>query len=232
MAYEFDAEEIKKRLFIAVYSSDDSSIGNPENFPHEVKGEFVLVPRICIGDEQPDGSYPESAIVTNDLLFEMEMDIDTVMESAKSNSRYLFPGKICGISEYLDKGSGVTPDGIVVPEIYILTNAQGVYGSSALFYQPELIENLSKHLGKDLLVFPAGENEMFCIPVTDTSEIGELQDMFREAVSELDLDEDKPLSAGILKYSSGERLMYQMDGSSFALDSNEVVNNRTRHGSR
>ena len=26
MAYEFDAEETKKRLFIAVYSSDDSSI--------------------------------------------------------------------------------------------------------------------------------------------------------------------------------------------------------------
>lgn len=232
MAKKFDLEEFKERLFISVVNYfENRDILN--NVPHEVKGDFALIPRVCLGNKSDAGIYSESALVNDELLLEMEIDMDTVMDIAKSNSKNIFPGKICSITDYLDPSEGgMAPDGVVVPQVYVLTNNAGINGAAAFFYQPDLVENLSSMIEKDLLIFPSGENEMFCIPVTGQTQLGELQEMYTEAISELGLDEEKPLSANVLKYDSLTHMVQQMDGSSFSLSEN--VNNvpRVRHSSR
>ena len=72
---------------------------------------------------------------------------------------------------------------------------------------------------------------MFCIPVSNSTQLGEIQEMYNEAVSSLGLDEEQPLSAEVMQYDHIKRNVRQMDGSSFSLDGleNSAV---ARHNSR
>lgn len=152
-----------------------------------------------------------SAVVTHDMMLDIGMDMDTLFDECKSNSKKMYPGKVIGISEYLGKGDmEIEPDGIVMPQVYVLTNAAGVGGAAAFFYQPDMVDNLATMLGKDLLVFPAGKNEMFCIPVSNSTQIGEIQEMYNEAVTSLGLDEEQPLSAEVMQYDHIKRNVRQM----------------------
>ena len=55
MAKKFDLEEFKERLFISVVNYfENKDILN--NVPHEVKGDFALIPRVCLGNKNDAGN--------------------------------------------------------------------------------------------------------------------------------------------------------------------------------
>lgn len=225
MAFGMNIEDFKSQLFLDVVSAEQEAALEGIGVPYQHKGNFALVPRLRI-------EHDMSAVVTHDMLLDIGMDMDTLFDECKSNSIKMYPGKVVGISEYLGKGDmEIAPDGIVMPQVYVLTNAAGVSGAAAFFYQPDMVDNLATMLGKDLLVFPAGKNEMFCIPVSNSTQIGEIQEMYNEAVTSLGLDEEQPLSAEVMQYDHIKRNVRQMDGSSFTLDGleNSAV---VRHNSR
>lgn len=225
MMFSMDIEDFKSRLFLDVVSEEQKAALEGLGVPYQSKGSFVLVSRLLLDKDM-------SAVVTHEMLLDIGMDMDTLFEECKTNSTKMYPGKVVGISEYLGKEEmEIEPDGIAMPQVYVLTNATGVNGAAAFFYQPDMVDNLATMLGKDLLVFPAGKNEMFCIPVSNSTQLGEIQEMYNEAVSSLGLDEEQPLSAEVMQYDHIKRNVRQMDGSSFSLDGleNSAV---ARHNSR
>lgn len=226
MKFKMDIEDFKSRLFLDVVPLETKKAVLDEfGVPYQGKGSFALVPRLFLDSDM-------SAVVTHEMLLDIGMDMDALFEESKKNSTKLYPGKVVGISEYLGKSEmEMEPDGIAMPQVYVLTNAAGMNGAAAFFYQPEMVDNLATMLGKDLLIFPAGKNEMFCIPVSSTTQIGEIQELYSEAVSSLGLDEEQPLSAEIMQYERLKRNVRQMDGSSFSLDGLENAA-AARHNSR
>jgi hypothetical protein len=225
MMFSMDIEDFKSRLFLDVVSEEQKAALEGLGVPYQSKGSFVLVPRLLLDKDM-------SAVVTHEMLLDIGMDMDTLFEECKINSTKMYPGKVVGLSEYLSKEEmEIEPDGIAMPQVYVLTNATGANGAAAFFYQPDMVDNLATMLGKDLLVFPAGKNEMFCIPVSNSTQLGEIQEMYNEAVSSLGLDEEQPLSAEVMQYDHIKRNVKQMDGSSFSLDGleNSAV---ARHNSR
>lgn len=228
-----DINEFKERLFIDV-NTLESKKEALEKFgvPYQSKGKFALIPRLLVGDKNDDGNYELSAVVTHEMILDVGMDMDTLFEECCKNSRKLYPGKISGISEYLEKmDMEMEPDGIAMPQVYVLTNSSGMNGAAAFFYQPDMIDNLAEMVGNDLLIFPSGKNEMFCIPISNSMQIGELQEMYSQAISLLNLDEDHPLAAEVMLYDHLKHNVRQMDGSTFALGDGENTN-QMRHKGR
>lgn len=224
-------EEFKKRLFLGVYRLELTK-KTLDNFgvPYRNKGKYALVPRLFVGEKNEAENYGYSAVVTHGMMLEIGLDMDSLFEECMKNSRRLYPGEISGISEYLEKME-MAPDGIAMPQVYVLTNSCGINGASAFFYQPDLLDSLATMLGKDLLIFPAGNNEMFCIPISNSMQIGELQEMYKQAIDLLGLDEEHPLSAEVMQYDHLKHIVLEMDGSSFSLYDGENVT-QMRHKAR
>lgn len=231
MSFVMSIDEFKSRLFLSVLPA--SKMVEDYNVPCLNKGTFRLVPRLLLGEKDSAGIYETSAVVTHEMMVDVGIDMDTIFDVCMDNSKRLYPGELSEISEYLDDTEmEMAPDGIVMPQIFVLTNSVGVNGANAFFYQPELIDNLATMIGKDLLVFPAGTNEMFCIPVSNSTQISELQDMYNEAVSLLGAEDESPLAFEIMQYDHVRHNVRQMDGSIFSLTGDEESVSLARHNSR
>lgn len=233
MSFNMDVNEFKERLFLDVCILESKKAAlDSFGVPYQDKGKYALVPRLFIGKKNDDGNYELSAVVTHEMMLDVGMDMDTLFEECRKNSRKLYPGEISGLSEYLEKmDMEMVPDGIAMPQVYVLTNSCGMNGAAAFFYQPDLIDNLAAMVGKDLLVFPSGKNEMFCIPISNSMQLGELQEMYSQAIRLLDLDEDRPLAAEVMLYNHLKHNVRQMDGSTFVLGDGENAG-QMRHKGR
>lgn len=231
MGFNMDVNEFKERLFLDVCPLEAKKAAlDSFGVPYQIKGKYALVPRLLIGEKNTVGDYELSAVVTHEMMLDVGMDMDTLFDECRQNSRKLYPGEISGIAEYLEKME-VEPDGIAVPQVYVLTNSGGMNGAAAFFYQPDLIDNLAEMVGADLLVFPAGKNEMFCVPISNSTQIGEIQEMYGKAIALLGLDEERPLMSEIMQYDHLKHNVRQMDGSTFSLgEENNVAS--VRHKSR
>lgn len=225
MVFNMDVNDFRERLFLDVYTLESKKAAlDSFGIPYQSRGKYALAPRLFVGEKNDAGNYELSAFVTHEMLLDVGMDMDTLFEECRQNSRKLYPGEIAGISEYLEKmDMEMEPDGIAMPQVYVLTNSCGMNGAAAFFYQPDLIDNLATMLGKDLLVFPSGKNEMFCIPISNSMQLGELQEMYYQAISLLDLDAEHPLAAEVMQYDHIKHNVRQMDGSTFALGEKENI---------
>ena len=130
MMFSMDIEDFKSRLFLDVVSEEQKAALEGLGVPYQSKGSFVLVPRLLLDKDM-------SAVVTHEMLLDIGMDMDTLFEECKINSTKMYPGKVVGLSEYLSKEEmEIEPDGIAMPQVYVLTNATGANGAAAFFYQP------------------------------------------------------------------------------------------------
>ncbi len=132
-----------------------------------------------------------------------------ILELAKQNSMEKFPGEMKAISDFISVTDQVMiPDGVVVPQIYVLTNEHNICGAAAMFYQPELLDNLSRLTGKDLAIFPVDINCVYCVPVSTGEQIEEFREMYKMAVDGM----SHVLSEDVLHYDMVNKQLKDLSG--------------------
>lgn len=89
--------------------------------------------------------------------------------------------------------------------MYVLTNAQKLYGASCILY-PGLLEGISEKLGSDLFILPSSIHEIILLPAISRSYRDELASMVNE-INQTELAADEVLSSCVYYYSRAEQAL-------------------------
>lgn len=92
--------------------------------------------------------------------------------------------------------------------MYVLSNASGVLGASALFY-PEIQEQISEKIGEGYYVLPSSLHEVIVVPESAGFDAGQLTDMVKDANSSVVAPKDV-LSDSVYHFDMGERKLETM----------------------
>jgi len=82
---------------------------------------------------------------------------------AKENTRVLFPPKLRTLNDIIINccGGEVIPGEI--PEVYVLSNEQGINGASLMLYK-SILEDIAGKIGGNYYVLPSSVHELLFIP--------------------------------------------------------------------
>lgn len=216
---KYNREEIMERLFLSVVEKD----GNEEllsNVPHDLQGEYAVMPRFFYGDKNEYGQYEQSAAVSNEMLLGLECDIDTILSVARENSRNNMPGKIEDLSKHLEDEHDLAAyfDDLAIPKAFALTNRDQCDGLSVLFYHPELVEDLSSLIEKNVLLFPVDKDVLICVGVKNNDDVEKLTASFKEAGEKLASAGDRLLSDNPIHYDRDHHSFRVVGGKELAMD--------------
>lgn len=89
--------------------------------------------------------------------------------------------------------------------MYVLTNAQKLYGASCILY-PGLLEAISEKLDSDLFILPSSIHEIILLPAISRSYHTELAGMVTE-INRTELAADEVLSSCVYYYSRAEQAL-------------------------
>lgn len=89
--------------------------------------------------------------------------------------------------------------------MYVLTNAQKLYGASCILY-PGLLEGISEKLNSDLFILPSSIHEIILLPAISRSYRDELASMVYE-INQTELAADEVLSSSVYYYSRAEQAL-------------------------
>lgn len=214
---KIESKELKERLILAVVNHDDNR-ESLEGFPYIKRGDFAVLMQLLAGEQNQEGHYTAYLTVTNDMQKKWDIPEHELFEMAKNNSKRLFPVKILNLMEFAEaRQDAVCPDGIAAPEGFVLTNEKYFNGAATLFYEPAILDEISKRMGKkDIMVFPAGVNEIYCLPADSPEALTECQELFDNFVKEM----ERPgyLSKDVLKYDITDRSLKNVSGNEVDLN--------------
>lgn len=219
-------EEMKSKLILGIFSKENDFFNITDGIGIS-KGPFVLRPLLIADNEGKENS--SFYVVGKEIIQTFNMSEDEIITIAKQNSMEKYPGEMKALTDFISITERVmVPDGVIIPQIYVITNSNLCCGAAAMFYQPELLANLAELTKKDLAVFPADLNCVYCVPVSNAEQLREYQDMYRVAIE----DTEHVLSIEVLHYDATNKQLKQLDG--VAIDLAQEQNNmRMRmHGGR
>ena len=223
MRYE-SAESIKENLILGIFSKENDSFNFAESTCIK-KGDFSLRP-LLINDSRDAENETSFYVVGKEIMDILAMNETEILELAKKNSMEKYPGEMKLITDFLSvTEQTIIPDGIAIPQVYVLTNSQNCCGAAALFYQPELLQNLADYNSKDLAVFPANLNCVYCVPMANVEQLKEYQEMYAKAVQGV----EHILSENVLHYDLANKQLKQLDGAVIDLEQIQSVNRRRVH---
>ena len=118
-----------------------------------------------------------------------EVTAEEIREQAERNTPILFPKKIRSLRDMVTELCQANGDSTAVGAIqgypqgkitpYVLTNAYGIYGFSAVFYKG-VLEGFADCVGSSLFVLPSSTHEALLIPESDGCNPNELRKMVYE----------------------------------------------------
>ena len=136
--------------------------------------------------------------VNNDLMERWNISVEELYNTARINTRRLYPFKVRHIKEVVsdmldgeyyennyeysmtnDEKCDIVEEDEAKPDMYVLTNEIGVNGSAALIYDDYLAE-LSRKYGERLVLLPSSIHELICITGTDETDYSYLKALVRE----------------------------------------------------
>ncbi|MDE7311028.1 MAG: hypothetical protein K2N87_05310 [Eubacterium sp.] len=126
-------------------------------------------------------------------------------QQACQTTPHLLPYDFRNIASLLGEYSAGTPAHEGMSDIpsfcpmYVLTNAQKLYGASCILY-PGLLEAVSEKLGYDLFILPSSIHEVILLPAENRSSHKELAAMVSQ-INEAELAADEVLSSQVYYYS-------------------------------
>lgn len=207
-----EQEELMSRVILAVRNYSQNKEGQA-GFPHMRKGDFAIFVQLLVGKKTSADQYTTCLTVTDDLMEKWDVSFEELVEAAYANSREFFPGEICHLESFTDgsKENTIRPDGDVAPEVFVLTNDSHFNGAAVLFYQSELLDDLSEQHG-EIALMPTGTNEIYCI-AAESGHIHEYQQLFDEVVEAMGNEE--VLSKEVLLYNRNSRELERPNGESF-----------------
>ena len=189
-------DKIKDRLIIKAVNVENN-LDELKNIPYKVVGDIAITYEIVL---QLNENRCLAEKVTNEMLIEYGIDVDTLHNDALKSSQRLFPPLIKTIEEML----GLEPDSCEV-KVYVITNEYCINGAGSIFY-PELLSKLSEKVGHDLYIIPSSIDE--CIAVYDMKEQTpeDVEEMLRYT-NITDLVGNKKLSDSLYHYDAKEHIL-------------------------
>ena len=134
-----------------------------------------------------DSSGIASALITNKEMELWNITLEELYQTARINTRRLFPATIQPIqqllSEYLDKDADIqelldqTPDEL---QLFILSNEPRINGSTSMIYDG-ILADFAKKIKKDLYILPSSIHEVLLMPATKEIEEQALLNLVRDA---------------------------------------------------
>ena len=204
--------EIMDRVILSVRNCPQKG-DDQTDVPYLRRGNFAIFVQLLAGKKNHDGQYTACLTVTDSLMEKWKISFEELVKAACENSKHLFPGKIYRLEEFVDYSTDkqMRPDGDIAPEVFVLTNNTHFNGASAMFYQPELLNDLSEQYER-IVLMPTGTNEIYCIAAEGEDTHG-YQQLFDEIIEVM--EDEKILSKEVLFYNKDSRELERSNGESF-----------------
>ena len=187
-------EQVKKHLFIRV-SNAEKNEDLLEKVPHELRDDLVITCHIEIGNEY--GSLM-SAILNNQMLDMYGISKEQLFQDSIENSVKIMPPTVRLLGDVIGEYTADTNEGIM--PAYVISNKIGLNGASAMFY-PNVLEELSRKMGCDLLIAPSSIHEVIALPARDDTNIEQLENTVR-FINQTQVDEVDQLGDHLYKYDA------------------------------
>lgn len=196
-------EGLLERLVFRVLSESRNEDLLKERISRELAPGIYAIFDIRVSE---DGVIP----VSEDTLGLLETDEEEMVKRAFENAVNQYPATICHLKSTLmhEKPKLILDtdklDFSERPAVFVVTNAEGFMGASALFYEG-VQEKIEELLGGDYYAVPSSVHELLVIPEKDAPNISEIREMLIEAngmIAKEDVLSDVPYV-----YRAGKGLM-------------------------
>lgn len=198
------------RVFLAVTGTAQNK-KSLSQMPYVKKGDYAIFCQIGLGDKNMSGCYDSCITVTNELFEAWHIDVNRLMDAAATNSQIMFPGELRSISAY-DHADSFH---FLANRVFVLSNKYHFNGAAALFYQPEILWNMSAAIGeKNFVLFPSGHNEILCLAIDRENEWKDYQTLFDSFRNVNGFD--RGLGSKILLMDCEKKTIRQLDGAVYS----------------
>ncbi|MBE6035568.1 MAG: hypothetical protein E7222_12860 [Clostridiales bacterium] len=195
----------RSRVFISITSKTNDF----SNIPHLQKGDYILFCQYGLGKKNSLGAFDLCQTVTYGMLHSWNTDLSTLMDVAGTNSQIMFPGRLQSISS-IDDGYQMYEN-----RMFVLTNNYHFNGAAALFYEPEILRNMSSAIGnKNFVLFPSGNSEIICLAIQNNMEWKGYQQLFDDFKAAVNISNG--LGSKIMLMDCERNQIRQLDGVSFS----------------
>lgn len=210
-----EQDELKERLILSVVNLDKNR-DSLKDYPYLEKGNFAILTQLLAGKQNKQGQYTAYLTVTKDMQKQWDISIEDLFQLAKDNSKRLFPGKTISMEEFIGEHSiEVQIDGTAAPEVYVISNEKYFNGAATIFYEENMLEQLSENFGgKNLVLFPAGINEIYAV-ATEETDLVECQEVYNSFIVEIDSD---CLGTNVLLYDADEKNIKTINNDTFEIN--------------
>lgn len=148
-----------------------------------------------------------TSVIHNRQLHDWNLSPMDLFLIAKQNTYKLYPSAITRL-EHLIFGWNLENDPLIscdpeLPEIYVLTNQNGINGASCLLYE-DTIKDFANRIGSDLIILPSSIHEVLLIPDSGSLNYHTFRDMVR-TINANDVPKEDILSDEIYIYHRNEK---------------------------
>lgn len=202
-----NTNSMKDKIYYTIVGYD-SNKERLQNIPHKVVNDMAFTYRLSV---ENIGDSVTSAVISNDLMKNLNLDLDTLHKLAIENTPKLFPAEFMTMNDIIKSMMGVEEwedmnslfDVSEGPQLYILTNINKMNGAGVLFY-PGQMDDIKKQLNRDFYVLPSSIHEVIIVPKTEEiTSYNELQDMVQE-VNITGVSQDEILTGNVYFYDGHE----------------------------
>ena len=136
-----------------------------------------------------------SAILNNQMLDMYGISKEQLFQDSIENSVKIMPPTVRLLGDVIGEYTADTNKGLM--PAYVISNEIGLNGASAMFY-PNVLEDLSRKMGCDLLIAPSSIHEVIALPARDDAYIEQLEDTVR-FINQTQVDEVDQLGDHLYK---------------------------------
>lgn len=214
-------EEIYSKVRLGIFNKEEAFY-DFSKIPIIDRNSFVLCP-IVINDTNYVEQNPTVNMADSEFINKFGLNDKEILDFAIKNSTEHYPGIVKTVMDFVDNPPSMIPDGIVMPQIYVITNEDLFHGAAALIYQPQLLENIANLTNKDIAIFLTDKNCVHCIPVSDSEQVLEYQEIYRNAMEGI----ENILSADVLHYDAKNKLIKDLGGNVIETIRVQQIENKT-----
>lgn len=188
-------EQAKKRIVCRLINYEKNKELLPR-IPHQRFLDLAIVYYYLLEWREPGSA---TILVSNDHLRMWDMEVKTLDEAAKNNTREQFYWYFASMEELLEAVMGQETDHREehLP-LYVLTNQEKKFGA-VWMTEPQVLEEIGNALQRDFYILPSSVHECMIVPEDDCTEARALREMVRE-INREHVAPEEILSDSIYRY--------------------------------
>ncbi len=194
---EMDYGQIKDKLIVELVGADRNAEMLKE-VPHTMVEDMAAIYKIRL---ESDESHQATAMITNEFLSALGVDVQQLHQDALENAAQISPAKVLSMSEVL----GIPPEmSLGGPEIIVVTTENQIKGAGALLY-PDVMDQIAEKTGGDFFVLPSSVHEVLALPDYGNITSADMQEIVM-AVNGTEVEPEDQLSDHVYHFDAKEHV--------------------------